>query len=49
MTIQIIKSNSSLELTLAKTNAELIRWIVGMGLLQTTIIAGLIFRLAGKI
>jgi hypothetical protein len=43
------KLESSLELTLAETKSELIRWIVGMGLLQTTIIAGLIFRFAGKI
>jgi hypothetical protein len=43
------KLDSSLELTLAETKAELIRWIVGMGLLQTTIIAGLILRFAGKI
>jgi hypothetical protein len=40
---------SNLELTLAKTKGALIRWIVGMALLQTTIIAGLIFWLASKI
>jgi len=34
---------------ISRSNAELIYWIIGMGLLQTTIIAGLIFRLAGKI
>jgi hypothetical protein len=36
-----------------KTKAELIRWVVGVvvgvALLQTTIIAGLIFRLADKV
>ena len=35
-----------LELKIAETKAELIRWVVGVGLLQTTIIAGLIFKLA---
>ncbi len=34
---------------IAESKAELIRWVVGVGLLQTTIIAGLFFRLAGKI
>jgi len=38
-----------LELKIAENKAELIRWVVGVGLLQTTIIAGLFFRLAGKI
>ncbi len=42
------KLELNLELTLAETKAELICWIVGMGLLQITIIAGLIFRLAGN-
>ena len=34
---------------IAETKAELIRWVVAVGLLQITIIAGLIFRLTGKI
>ena len=34
---------------LAETKAELIRWVVGVGLLQITIIAGLMFRLTGKV
>ena len=34
---------------LAENKAELIRWVVGVGLLQITIIAGLLFRLTGKI
>jgi hypothetical protein len=42
-----------LQSELDKTKAELIRWVVGVvigvALLQTTIIAGLIFRLADKI
>lgn len=33
----------------AENKAELIRWVVGVGLLQITIIAGLLFRLTGKI
>jgi hypothetical protein len=36
-------------LKIAETKAELIRWVVAVGLLQITIIAGLIFRLTGKI
>lgn len=40
---------SHTERDIERSKAELIRWIVGMGLLQTTIIAGLFFRLAGKI
>jgi len=35
-----------LELKLAETKADLIRWVVGVGLLQITIIAGLILKLA---
>ena len=37
------------ELKIVETKAELIRWVVGVGLLQITIIAGLMFRLTGKI
>ena len=37
------------ELKIVETKAELIRWVVGVGLLQITIIAGLLFRLTGKI
>jgi hypothetical protein len=33
----------------AETKADLIRWVVGVGLLQITIIAGLLLRLTGKI
>ncbi len=32
----------------AETKADLIRWVVGVGLLQITIIAALILRLTGK-
>lgn len=38
-----------LELKIAETKADLIRWVVGVGSLQITIIAGLLFRLTGKI
>ena len=42
-----------LQSEIEKTKAELIRWVVGIvvgvALLQTTIIAGLIFRLADKV
>ena len=33
---------------IAETKADLIRWVVGVGLLQITIIAGLLLRLTGK-
>jgi hypothetical protein len=38
-----------LELKIAKNKSELIRWVVGVALLQITIIVGLVFRLAGKL
>jgi len=34
---------------MADSRADLIRWVVGVGLLQITIIAGLLFRLTGKV
>jgi hypothetical protein len=34
---------------IAETKADLIRWVVGVGLLQITIIAGLLLRLTGKV
>ena len=37
------------ELRIVETKAELIRWVVGVGLLQITIIAGLMMRLTGKL
>lgn len=37
------------DVKIAETKAELIRWVVAVGLLQITIIAGLIFRLTGKV
>jgi len=44
--IELVKSELTRDI--AETKAELIRWVVGVGLLQITIIAGLIFRLTGK-
>jgi hypothetical protein len=41
--------DSSIKLTLAETKAELIRWIVGMALLQITIITALVFIMTGNI
>jgi|SRR5450631_938252 len=37
------------DVKIAETKAELIRWVVAVGLLQTVIITGLILRLTGKI
>lgn len=38
-----------LELKIAETKADLVRWVVGVGLLQITIIAGLLLKIAGTI
>jgi len=38
-----------LELKIAETKADLIRWVVGVGLLQITIITGLILKLIGTV
>ena len=38
-----------LQKEIAETKAELVRWVVGVGLLQITIIAGLLLRLTGKV
>lgn len=45
--IELVKSELKREI--AETKADLIRWVVGVGLLQITIIAGLLFRLTGKV
>ncbi|MDO9422824.1 MAG: DUF1640 domain-containing protein [Methylobacter sp.] len=45
--IELVKSELKREI--AETKADLIRWVVGVGLLQITIIAGLMFRLTGKV
>jgi hypothetical protein len=38
-----------LELKIAETKADLIRWVVGVGLLQITIITGLILKLIATV
>lgn len=35
------------DVKLAETKSELIRWVVGVGLLQTTLIAALLLKLTG--
>lgn len=40
------ESEMKLELKMAETKAELIRWVVGVGLLQTTLIVGLMLKLS---
>ena len=37
---------AELKKDLAETKAEMIRWVVGVGILQTTLIVGLLARLA---
>lgn len=37
---------AELKKDLAETKAELIRWVVGVGVLQTTLIVGILARLA---
>lgn len=38
-----------LEVKIAESKAELVRWVIGAGFLQTALIAGLILRLTDKI
>ena len=38
--------HAELKKDLAETKAELIRWVVGVGILQTTLIVGILARLA---
>jgi DNA gyrase/topoisomerase IV subunit A len=45
--IELLRADSRRDI--AESKAELIRWVMGVGLLQTTILAGLMFRLADKI
>jgi len=48
--IELAKLDSlATKLDLAETKAELIRWVVGVGLLQITIITGLILKLVGHV
>lgn len=43
--IELVRAD--LKRDIAETKAELIRWVVGVGLLQTALIAGLVIKLAG--
>ncbi len=45
--IELVKSE--LKRDIAETKAELIRWVVGVGLLQITIITALLLKLAGTL
>lgn len=45
----IRESELKLELKIAETKAELIRWIVGAGFLQTALIAALLIKLSAGI
>jgi hypothetical protein len=43
---ELKKDISETHRAIAKTKAELIRWVVGVGILQTTLIVGILARLA---
>ena len=45
--IELVKSE--LKRDIAETKAELIRWVVGVGLLQITLITALLLKLAGTL
>jgi hypothetical protein len=38
-----------LQKEIAETKADLVKWVVAVGLLQITIITGLLLRLSGKV
>lgn len=40
---------SELKRDLAETKRELIRWVVGVGILQTTLIAALLIKLSANV
>ncbi len=44
--IELVKSE--LRSDIAEIKADLVRWVVGVGLLQITMITGLIMKLAGR-
>jgi len=44
--IELLRADSKRDL--AETKAELVRWIIGAGFLQTVLIAGLLLKLVGK-
>jgi hypothetical protein len=43
---RLSKENHVLDLKISETKAELIRWVVGIGLLQTTLLTGVLLRVA---
>ncbi len=43
---RLSKENHVLDLKISETKAELIRWVVGVGLLQTTLLTGVLLRVA---
>lgn len=45
--IRIKETESKLELKISETKADLIRWVVGVGMLQITIITALMLKLTG--
>ena len=45
--IELVKAD--LKRDIAEAKSELIRWVIGVGLLQTTIIAGLFLKILGKV
>ncbi len=52
--IELVKSELKRDIEtvrkeITETKADLIRWVVGVGLLQITIIAGLLLKVAGTI
>ena len=52
--IELVKSELKRDIEIvrkemAETKADLIRWVVGVGLLQITIITGLLLKLAGTL
>jgi hypothetical protein len=47
--LKIELAKAELKRDIAENKAELIRWVVGAGLLQTTIITALLLRLVGHI
>jgi hypothetical protein len=47
--LTISRDFKQVDVKIAETKAELIRWVVAVGLLQITIIAGLLLRLTGKV
>ena len=52
--IELVKSELKRDIEIvrkeiAETKADLVRWVVGVGLLQITVIAGLLLKIAGTI